>query len=92
MDGAPQELELTPDLLAYAEAVAIKEARKHCRNRASYREASQNAILHLLQKPPKFDPSRGASEKTFIYTIVQRAVIRFAMRDTREASAPSLVS
>jgi RNA polymerase sigma factor (sigma-70 family) len=84
MDSSPQELELTPDLLEYAKAVALKVARNHCSPRVSYDDVVQEAILRLLSRPPRFDPSRGASEKTLIYTIVQRAVIKYAAREARE--------
>lgn len=86
MDLSPQELKLTPDLLEYAKAVALKEAPNHCGRRVDYEDVVQEAILHLLSKPPKFDPSRGANEKTLIYTIVKRAVIRFAEREAKQAS------
>ena len=85
MDSSPKELKLTPDLLEYARAVAIKEAPNHCGRRIDYEDVAQEAILHLLSRPPKFDPSRGASEKTLIYTIVKRAVIRFAEREAKQA-------
>jgi len=86
MDPSPQELKLTPDLLEYARAVALKEARNHCGRRVDYKDVVQEAILHLLSKPPKFDPSRGASVKTLIYTIIKRAVIRFAEREAKQVS------
>jgi RNA polymerase sigma factor (sigma-70 family) len=85
MTSEPQELELTPDLLEYAKAVALKEAPKHCSPRVSYDDVIQEAILHLLSRPPKFDPTRGASPKTLIYTIVQRAVMKFATREGEAA-------
>lgn len=85
MDSSPRELELTPELLAYAKAVALTEAKKHCRQRDSYDDMVQEAILHLISKPPKFDPSRGANERTLIYTIVQRAVMKAAEREARQA-------
>jgi len=85
MNSSPQELELTPELLAYARAVALKEARKHCPEHASYDDVVQEALLQLIRMPPKFDPSRGASEKTLIYTIVQRAVLKFAEREAKHA-------
>ncbi len=86
MTPSPRELELTPDLLEYAKAVALKEAPNHCGPRISYDDVAQEAILHLLSKPPKFDPSRGATVKTFIHTIVKRAVIRYAERDHKYAA------
>jgi len=96
MTSEPQELELTPDLLEYAKAVAIKEAPNHCRARLArptaapsnlderpWADVVQDVQLRLLRKPPKFDPSRGASPKTLIYTIVKRAVMKFGTRQAR---------
>ncbi|MCC6662052.1 MAG: sigma-70 family RNA polymerase sigma factor [Phycisphaerales bacterium] len=80
-DPSPTELELTPDLLDYARRVALKEAPKHCDPRVSFDDAAHEAVLHLMSSPPKYDPSRGASPKTLIYTIVHRAVIKFAARE-----------
>jgi len=98
MTSEPHELELTPDLLEYAKAVALKEAPKHCSPRLSRPTAApsggdervwddvvQVAILELVRRPPKFDPSRGAAPKTLIYTIVQRAVIKYAVREAKHA-------
>jgi len=93
-DASPREIELTRDLLKYAKAVALKEAPKYCKPRLGRRTAAksdleeqpwddvvQETTLQLIRKPPKYDPSRGASVKTLIYTIVQRAVINFATRE-----------
>ncbi|MBM3853360.1 MAG: hypothetical protein FJ399_09410, partial [Verrucomicrobia bacterium] len=80
-DSSPSELELTPDLLDYARRVGLKVAAEHCGPRVSYDDAAHEAVLHLMSSPPKYDPSRGASPKTLIYTIVQRAVIKFAVRE-----------
>ncbi len=84
MDSSPRELELTPDLLEYAKAVAIKEAPNHCGPHISYDDVVQDVQLRLLRRPPTFDPSRGASAKTLIYTIVKRAVMKFATRETKQ--------
>ncbi|HOD83929.1 MAG: RNA polymerase sigma factor [Planctomycetes bacterium ADurb.Bin126] len=96
MTSEPQELKLTPDLLDYAKAVALKEAPKHCKPRLArprgaksdlderpWADVVQEAILQLLRRPPKFDPARGASPKTLIYTIVQRAVIKYGTRQAK---------
>jgi len=85
MDPSPKKLELTPDLLEYAKAVALKEAPKHCGSHVSYDDVVQDVQLRLLRRPPKFDPSRGASPQTLIYTIVKRAVMKFATRETKQA-------
>lgn len=86
MDSSPRELKLTPELLGYAKAVALTEAKKHCPDGVSYDDLVQEAILHLVRTPPKFDPSRGASERTFIYTIMRRAVIKAAEREAKQIS------
>lgn len=82
---SPRELELTPELLDYAKAAAIKEARKRCPKHVQYEDVAQDVLLHLIRKPPKFDPSKGASETTLIYTIVRRVVIKFVARAIRQA-------
>jgi RNA polymerase sigma factor (sigma-70 family) len=86
VDPSTQEVKLTPDLIEYAKAVALKVAPKYCGPRIDYDDVVQEAILHLLRRPPKFDPSRGAKVKTFIYTIVERAVMRYAEREHRYAA------
>lgn len=40
--------------------------------------------MELLSHPPKYDPQRGASPKTLIYTIVQRAVMRFGVLQAKK--------
>ncbi|MBN2563030.1 MAG: hypothetical protein JXQ75_19065, partial [Phycisphaerae bacterium] len=96
MTSEPRELELTPDLLEYAKAVARKLAPKHCKPRLARPTAAksnlderpwadlvQEVTLQLLRRPPKYDPARGASPKTLIYTIVQRAVMKYGARQAR---------
>jgi len=85
MTTSPQELELTPDLLEYAKAVALNEARKRCPKHVDFGDVVQDALLHLMSKPPRYDPARGASPKTLIYTVVQRAVLKYVARQCREA-------
>lgn len=63
MDPLSQELELTEDLLEYARAVARQEAPKYCGRRVSYEDVVQEAILHLISRPPKFDPSRARAPR-----------------------------
>jgi RNA polymerase sigma factor (sigma-70 family) len=92
-DSSPQELELTPELLEYAKMSARKEAHRYCRlwgvdgeiKRSVFHDAVQDALLHLVSKPPRFDPARGASPKTLIYTIVQRAVAKSMVRALKHA-------
>jgi RNA polymerase sigma factor (sigma-70 family) len=82
---SPEGLRLTPDLLEYAKAVALTEARKRCSQRVGYRDAVQEATLNLLKSAPHYDPAKGASAKTYIYTVVQWAVIKYAAREVRHA-------
>ncbi len=96
MTSEPRELELTPDLLEYAKAVARKLAPDFCKPRLARPTAAksdlderpwadlvQEVSLQLLRRPPKFDPARGASPKTLIYTIVQRAVMKYGARQAK---------
>lgn len=85
-DTSPNEMELTPELLEYARAVALKEARKHCPPHVSFDDAAQEAVLHLMSRPPRFDPARGANEKTLIFLVVQRAVLKFVARESLRAA------
>lgn len=82
-DPSPVELELTPDLLDYARRVAFKEAQKRCRPGVDHDDAAQQALLHLIAKPPVWDPARGAKPKSLVYTVIQRAVMKFAVRESK---------
>jgi RNA polymerase sigma factor (sigma-70 family) len=82
-DPSPTELELTPDLLDYARRVAFKEAQKRCRPGVDHDDAAQQALLHLIAKPPVWDPERGATPKSLVYTVIQRAVMKFAARERK---------
>jgi len=82
-DPSPVELELTPDLLDYARRVAFKEAQKRCRPGVDHDDAAQQALLHLIAKPPVWDPARGAKPKSLVYTVIQRAVMKFAVRERK---------
>ncbi|MFN7021729.1 MAG: sigma factor [Phycisphaerales bacterium] len=82
-DPSPTELNLTPDLLDYARRVAFKEARKRCRPGVDHDDAAQQALLHLIAKPPTWDPARGATPKSLVYTVIQRAVMKFAVRERK---------
>jgi RNA polymerase sigma factor (sigma-70 family) len=80
------EIELTDDLFDYAKAVTITEAQKHCSKFVDFDDVVQEVRLKLLSKPPKYDPSKGASVKTLIYTIVQRIVLKYSGREKRNAA------
>lgn len=82
-DPSPTELKLTPDLLDYARRVALKEAQKRCRPGVDHDDAAQQALLHLIAKPPIWDPARGATPKSLVYTVIQRAVMKFAVRERK---------
>lgn len=84
-----REIELTPDLLEYATAIARQEAGKILRPGlrhpgVRYNDVVQEALLHLMSRPPKFDPTKGASEETLIYTAVYYAVRKAAGREGRQ--------
>ncbi len=86
MDGSePRELELTPELIEHATSAALHEAQKHCPKYVDYGDVVQEVLLHLVSKPPKYDPTRGASAKTLIHTIVQRGVLKYVARQCRHA-------
>ncbi|MGD9791816.1 MAG: hypothetical protein AB7K52_16025 [Phycisphaerales bacterium] len=82
-DPSPTELKLTPDLLDYARRVAFKEARKRCRPGVNHDDAAQQALLHLIAKPPLWDPVRRTTPKSLVYTVIQRAVMKFAVRERK---------
>lgn len=83
-DPSPTELDLTPDLLDYARQKGIEIAKGFRNPRIDPEDAAQHALLHLIAKPPRWDPARGATRKTLIHTIVQRAVIKFVEREARD--------
>jgi DNA-directed RNA polymerase specialized sigma24 family protein len=82
-DPSPTELNLTPELLDYGRRVAFKEAQKRCRPGVDHDDAAQQALLHLIAKPPTWDPARGATPKSLVYTVIQRAVMKFAVRERK---------
>ncbi|QOJ17136.1 MAG: sigma-70 family RNA polymerase sigma factor [Phycisphaeraceae bacterium] len=82
-DPSPTELELTPDLLDYARRVGFEAAKDHCKPGVCHDDVVQEALLHLIAKPPVWDPARGASPKTLIYLVVQTAVLKHAEREER---------
>lgn len=82
-DCEPRELELTPELIEYANSIALHEAEKRCPKYVDYGDVAQEVLLHLVSKPPKYDPTKGASAKTLIHTIVQRGVLKYVARQCR---------
>lgn len=79
----PREIEITPDLIDYARKSAYKEAKKRFHDVAKRKDAAQSAVLHLMSRPPKYDPTKGAAVKTLIYTVVQRHVQKYVGREFR---------
>jgi RNA polymerase sigma factor (sigma-70 family) len=84
-DSEPRELELTPDLIKYATAIALQEAQERCPKYVDYDDVVQEVLLHLVSKPPMYDPAKGAAAKTLIHTIVQRGVLKYVARQCRQA-------
>lgn len=72
-DSASKEMELTSELLEYARSVALKESKKRSPKFVDSDDAAHAAVLHLMSSPPKFDPAKGASQRTLIYIAVQRS-------------------
>lgn len=83
-DPSPKGLNLTPDLIEYAKAVAIQAAKHCCGPRIVYDDAVGQAMLHLLGALPKYDPSKRAAPKTWINTVVTRAVMKYAEREQKK--------
>ena len=83
-DPSPKGLELTPDLIEYAKAVAIQTAKHRCGARILFDDAVGQAMLHLLGELPKYDPSKPASPKTWINMVVTRAVMKYADREQKK--------
>ena len=65
-DTSRRALILDGDLLEYAKSTALKEARKRCPRHLSPQDVAQETLLRLFAKPPQYDPTKGASEKTFL--------------------------
>jgi RNA polymerase sigma factor (sigma-70 family) len=92
-----QVVELTPEVIDYVRTVAHKVARRCLPSFVGYNDAIQHALMHFMHYPPKYDPSRGASLKHFIYLIVQRVVLEYAKKDkerrdtNKELPEPELV-
>jgi hypothetical protein len=84
-DSTPKEIGLTSELLEYVCGVALKEARKRSPKFVDQDDVAQGAVLHLMSCPPKFNPAKGASQRTLIYIAVQRFVLKYIARQCRHA-------
>src|SRR5689334_18917824 len=82
-DTSTRKLELQGDLLEYAKSTALKEARRCCPKHLSPQDVAQETLLRLFAKPPQYDPMRGASEKTFLYTVIRSLVSKFVGRERK---------
>lgn len=82
-DPSPIEIDLTPDLLDFARRVGFEAAKEHCKPGVGHDDVVQQALLHLIAKPPVWDPARGATPKSLVYTVIQRAVMKYAEREER---------
>jgi len=69
--NAKREIELTGDLIDYCKRSAFKLAKQRCPPHISPWDVSQRALLQLIARPPKYDPTKGASEKTLLYIALQ---------------------
>lgn len=85
-DLAQRELELTPELLDYAQRVAMREARKVCPKDACD-DVVQGALFNLIRWPPRFDPARGTTERTFLHSCVLVAVRKAARTMSRQSES-----
>ncbi len=84
METTPlKPLELTPELLNSAKKMAMSIAKKYCPKNVDFDEVAQQAWLHLYQRPPLFDPSRGAKPTTLLYLVIKRAVFKYLKREKR---------
>lgn len=60
--------------------MALAEAEKHCPKFVVFIDLAQDAVPYLLSKPPKFDPSKGTTPESFLYTVVQRFMLKYNVR------------
>jgi RNA polymerase sigma factor (sigma-70 family) len=84
-EAASTLVELTPDLLEHAHRVALKEAKQRSPKFLDPQEVAQEAVLHLMSSPPKFDPTRGASIQTLVYLATQRFVWKCVAKHCKHA-------
>ncbi len=83
------ERQITDQLLEFTRTCALQEAGRHGSAWVDCQDVVQQVMLGLLAKPPKYDPSKGASEKTLIHTVVRRIVPKYVARESSGPAASS---
>jgi DNA-directed RNA polymerase specialized sigma24 family protein len=78
-------LVLTDALIEIGSKATFFEVQRQCRKFVDPDEVWQEICLQLVSRPPQYDPSRGASEATFLKLIVSRAVSKYADKARRDA-------
>jgi DNA-directed RNA polymerase specialized sigma24 family protein len=63
----PSPIELDEAMIAYIEKIVYKIADKLFDKRVDREELIQKIFLRYLEKPPIWNPSKGASKETFVY-------------------------
>lgn len=81
-----RELDLTGDLMEFAKATALKEAKRRCPQHIPFREIVQDVLLDLITRPPKYDPTKGASEKTLLHTAIRCLVSKRLARERKQVA------
>ncbi len=75
--GEPNRIKLTSDLVDFIHRSAKKEVPKRCPGYVDPNDVAQEVCLNLVRNPPKYDPTKG-SEKTLLYTVLLRAIYKYA--------------
>lgn len=75
--SGPTRMELTSDLVDFIHRSANKEVPKRCPGYVDPNDVAQEVCLSLVRNPPRYDPTRG-SEKTLLYTVLLRAIYKYA--------------
>ena len=73
----PIEIELTDDLIDYIEATTVKLASRALPKHLDLADLKQHVLLHIVSRPPRFDPTKNANVKTLLHVIVQRQVWKY---------------
>jgi len=76
-------LVLTEELIEVGRMATYFEVQRQCQKLVDPDDAWQEICLKLVSQPQIYDPSRGASEATFLKLIVSRAVSKYAEKARR---------